>query len=176
MARDPLKEVLRMTESYGKTYNIPLKRGNFFKENRSIDLEHFGLTFMQRMGCFLTFLFIGIMCFVYSMFNILGAVFSPAKFALPYVISNLLFFSMMGFIFGFLSYMRDLLSKKKRVYTGTFLATTIITFYSTLKINNYFLNFSLAIIQVFSFLVFILTFFPGGTDGMRSMFKMVFYK
>ncbi|KAG0416258.1 hypothetical protein EQH57_1196, partial [Dictyocoela roeselum] len=129
MARDPLKEVLQMSKGYGKTYNIPLKHSDFFKDTK-YDLEYLGLSFAQRLTCFFVCLTIGGLSFFYSLMNIITVVFYPTKFVVPYAFSNIMFFMMIGFMLGFKTYFRSLFSKERRNITLLFMTTTFIALYS----------------------------------------------
>lgn len=174
MATDPLQKILsKSTHSNHTRFNIPLKHSQFFREPKGVDLDFFGMTFTQRITCFLTFLLLGVFSFSYSLFNILTAVFNPARFALPYAFSNFLFFTMFGFILGFKSYFMTCFGGKKKKYTSLFLTCTILTIYVALKFRSYMLNLVFTVAQVTSFIVFIVSFFPGGTSGMSGMMSMI---
>ncbi|EPR80124.1 Syntaxin [Spraguea lophii 42_110] len=173
MARDPLKEVLQSNKNYGRMYNIPLKHSDFFREARRMDLEYFGLTFSQRMIAFVSCMVVGVLCFIYALFNIPSAVFRPSKFAFPYAFSNFLFFMMIGFIFGFRTYFKNIMSKKRKAYTIAFLCSTLLTLYVAVKVHSYIINFFMMIVQLCSFLAFMVSFIPGGTKGLSGVVDMI---
>lgn len=173
MKTDPLQKILSRTTSSSTRFNIPLKHSQFFREPKGFDFDFFGLTFTQRISCFLTFLLLGIFSFSYSLFNILTAVFNPAKFALPYAFSNFLFFFMFGFILGFKSYLQNCFSGNKKMYTSIFLCCTFLTIYSAMKFRSYILNLIFTFTQITSFVIFVISFFPGGTKGISGMISMV---
>jgi hypothetical protein len=171
---DPLQQALKAKEGQ-VFYNIPSKYEQMFK-TKKYDLEHFGLSFFQRAMCFSGCLVLGMLSFLYSMFKIATAVFRPAAFVIPYTFSNFVFFMMFGFLLGFKSYLRNLFSEKKYMYTSSFVVSTLVTIWTVLKYDNYFLTGFVTIMQVMAFLVFALTFVPGGASGMSSMVSMFLRK
>lgn len=173
-ARDPLQEALsaKRTHSF---YSIPASHSNFFKTQK-YDFEHFGLTFSQRIIAFTICLLFGTLLFLYSFTRLLTPFFNPASFALPYALSNIIFFMMFGFLSGFKSYALNLFSKSKRAFTTAFIASTVFTLYSTLFFRSYVLNLFLMIVQIIMFVCFALTFLPGGASGIYGLLGMFFKK
>lgn len=173
MKYNSLEEALNMGDSYTSRYKLPFRRSDLFKKN-TFDLEHFNMTFGQRIMAFFSCLVMALVAFVYSFFNIMGAVFSPTKFALPYAISNYLFFWMFGFLFGFKTYIKKTLSVKKRFYTLAFLSCTLLNLYSGLFLKKFLLSLLLSFLQIGTFFAFVVVFLPGGTNGMTSMLNLMF--
>lgn len=174
-----LKEIFQYSKEYDMANGIPLrhnKYNRYFRDNNKYDLEYFGLTFTQRVGCFLTCLAVGFLFFMYSLFNILGAITNPSKFALPYAFSNFLFFTMIGFLVGFKKYFKSIFSQNRWKYSTTFLISTFFTIYSAMKIKSYFFNLAMALIQISSFIMFAITFLPSGADKMGDFIKMMVFK
>ncbi|WUR02873.1 vesicle transport protein [Vairimorpha necatrix] len=171
---DPLQEASKIKEKQ-IFFTIPPRYEQIFKQ-KEYDLEYFGLTLMQRVMAFVVFFAIGLLSFLYAMMKVPAAVFYPASFAFPYALSNFIFFFMFGFILGFRSYLSNLFSEKKRMYTSFFIFSTIATIYSTLTVGRYFINFFFCLVQMSSFIVFALTFIPGGTHGISSMMSLVLKK
>lgn len=165
---DPLQKIL----SSKKIYQIPLQNSHLFKSQK-FDMNHLGLSFSQRIVMFCLCLILGSLSFLYAMMNILSVVFNPAKFALPYAFSNLLFFSMLGFVFGFRTYYANLLSKKKRKFTGLFLGSTVLTLFVCFRGYFYAIVLGCVFMQVASFIVFAVSFVPGGSEGISSMIRLM---
>jgi hypothetical protein len=168
---DPLQQALKEKEKH-IFYNIPRKYEQIFKQ-KEYDLEYFGLSLFHRAICFIVCFGIALLSFFYSMMRIFTAVLYPAQFILPYALSNFLFFVMFGFLLGFKSYFTNLFSEKKRTFTSFFIVCTLLTLYSALSIKSYFINLSLCVLQICSFVIFSLTFIPGGTNGIYSIFSLV---
>lgn len=173
------KDIFQYSKEYDMANDIPLrhnKYNRYFRESNKYDLDFFGLTFSQRVGCFFTCLVTGFLFFMYSLFNILGAITRPSKFALPYAFSNFLFFTMIGFLVGFRKYFKSTFSQNRWKYTTTFLVCTFFTIYCAMKINSYFFNLAMALLQISSFIMFAITFLPKGADKMGDFFKMMLFK
>lgn len=169
--RDPLQDALNAKKSYS-FYSVPTSRSNFFKTQK-YDFEHFGLSFGQRIVAFCICLALGALLFFYSFTRLLTVVVNPAAFARPYTFGNLIFFVMFGFLSGFKSYFINLFSKSKRIYTIAFIASTFMTLYFTLFFKSYFLNLILMFVQIGAFACFAVTFLPGGTTGISSLFGLM---
>ncbi|RVD92807.1 ER to Golgi transport membrane [Tubulinosema ratisbonensis] len=167
-----LENALNMNDSLDTKFSIPFTKNDLFKK-RSIDLEHFNMTFSQRMLAFFFCLAIGMVTMAYSFFNILGAVTSPIRFALPYAISNYFFFLMFGFIFGFKTYFKKVFRGKKRNYTVAFMACTFLTIYAGYYVKSYFLHLFLCLGQIVTFVAFVIALVPGGSDGLSSIIKLL---
>merc|ERR1711915_212471 len=162
-----IREIFQYSKEYDMANGIPLrhnKYNRYFKDNDKYDLEFFGLTFTQRVGCFFTCFFIGFLFFIYSMLNILGSITNPSKFALPYAFSNFLFFIMIGFLIGFKKYFKSIFSENRWKYTCSFLFSTFFTIYCALKIQSYLFNLLMALVQISCFIIFAITFLPKGAD------------
>lgn len=172
---DPLRQAFKAKESQTFCSPIPQRYEQIFKTKR-YDLEHFGLTFFQRAVCFSACLAVGVLSFLYSMVKITMAVFSPAGFLIPYTFSNFLFFIMFGFLLGFRSYFSGLFSRKKYMHSTWFIGCTTLTLYVVLRHNSKILNLGLCFVQVLSFIMFSLTFIPGGAAGASSVIGMFFKK
>ncbi|KAL6122248.1 hypothetical protein NUSPORA_00714 [Nucleospora cyclopteri] len=164
---DPLYDALQKHKK--SSFSIPIASGKHF--NSKINLEHFGLTYSQRFIAFTLCVIMGIVSFFYSLVNILFIITKPAKFAVPYAFSNLCFFISIGFIKGFRTYFRDLNASHKRIYSYTFLFSTVVTLYFA---SNSFYVTSLVIMffQVISFICFAISFVPGGAQGLTSLIQM----
>merc|ERR1712150_47060 len=116
------------------------------------------MTFSQRITCMLICLLMGSISFVYAFTSLFSALFSPTKFILPYVFSNIMFFTMVGFFRGFKTYYRSLFTRQRRRYTTLFLGSTVFTVFSCYFIRFYLLNLVLIFAQMISFCVFAVTF------------------
>ena len=170
--QDSLQAAVQNLKKPNYFRNKSLEHGNFFNE-RILDLEFLGMTFMQRMTSFVVCLVLGAILFLYSFTLLLFIAFNPVGFVVPYVLSNFIFFFMFGFISGFKTYFKNLFNKSKRVFTGTFIVTTIMTMYVSLALKNKFYNLFFAVIQTISFICFLITFFPGGTSAIKGFVKLV---
>ncbi|KCZ75739.1 hypothetical protein H311_03277 [Anncaliia algerae PRA109] len=172
MKYNALEEALSTNDSFATKYSLPFTKNDLFKK-KSVDLEHFNMTFSQRILAFFFCLLLGIITMAYSFFSIFGAFTSPIRFALPYAISNYFFFLMFGFIFGFKTYFKKVFNGKKRNYTLAFITCTFLTIYSGFYSNNYFIHLVLCVGQIFTFIAFVVALLPGGSDGLSSIIKLM---
>lgn len=169
---DQLKEALLHRQSKTTFKNMFQNSNPFFKEQK-FDFEYFGMSFTKRILSFIICLFTGTILFMYSLYKMMFVVFSPTGFVAPYVISNVLFFIMFGFISGFKTYSKNLMAKNKRNFTISFIVTTLVTLYTAFIIRKKWMTVLFGFIQVFSFVAFLMTFLPGGTSGMTSFLGML---
>ncbi|EJW01805.1 hypothetical protein EDEG_03713 [Edhazardia aedis USNM 41457] len=171
--KDPLREVLKR-QNTERTFKIPLQ-SHFFKDN-SIDLEYFNLSFSSRVFLFIITFILASILFTMAMFNLLTAFIRPAAFALPYALSNILFFLDFGFIFGFKSYLKNVFNAKRRPYAVSFIVTTLMTIYLAFRGTNYIFSLCAAIAQIICFVMLVVSVLPGGTKGMSSMVNLLIKK
>lgn len=174
-----IRDIFQYSKEYDMSNGIPLKHNKYnryFRDNNKYDLDYLGMSFSQRLSCFFIFMLAGFLSFVYSLFNILSAIINPSKFALPYAFSNFLFFTMIGFLIGFKKYFKSTFSRNRWKYTLTFLVCTFFTIYSAMKINSYFFNFAMAIMQISSFVAFAVTYLPKGTERLGGVLKFAISK
>lgn len=166
MNKDPL------TSIFTQNYQIPIKRGQFFKQ-KTFDIEYLGLTFYQRVTTFALVCIIASLFLVYSFMNIMFIIIKPSKFVFPYSLSLFLFFNSLGLVFGFKSYYGNLMKRKKRNYTMMFMATTVVSLFVTVRGYGYVVCLLSVVCQVGSFGVFVISFIPGGSDGIGSLVNMM---
>lgn len=169
---DQLKEALLHRQSKTTIKNMFQNSNPFFKEQK-FDFEYFGMSFAKRILSFIVCLCTGTFLFMYSLYKMIFLALNPTGFVVPYVISNLLFFVMFGFISGFKTYARNLMAKNKRNFTISFIVTTLATLYASFLIRKAWVTVVFGFIQIFSFIFFLLTFLPGGTTGMTSFLGML---
>lgn len=150
-----------------------MSHSKYFSKGK-VDLEYFGLSFIQRAMAFVACLVLGGILFFYSMTQLLFIAFSPVRFTVPYVFSNFLFFIMFGFASGFKTYMKRLLDKRKRVISLLFVSFTILTMLSSMLLHSRIINIVLSVIQIVLFICFTVSFFPGGADGINAILSTVF--
>lgn len=135
MNLDALKEAATSSNSSfkrsilpGRKYALPLTYANLLDEKVSI-LEFLGLSFSQRVACFLVCFVLGAFFGVNAVLNIFSVLLRPWKFAVPCGLSSFFFFFMMGFLVGFKSYFLGIFARDMAPYTGAFVFTTFMTVY-----------------------------------------------
>lgn len=169
-SNDPLQEVLSQRNT-GSLYRMAQSRSNFFKTQK-FDYEYFGLSFVQRIIAFVICAVVGLLLFFTSLYRVMFIAINPTGFVAPYVLSNFLFFNMFGFLSGFKTYFSRLFSKEKKGFTIAFIAVTAVTMYSAFILKRSLYVFCFGVVQIFTFVMFLATFVPGGTAGLTSLLNM----
>ena len=169
-SKDPLQNALkeRNSDRFRWSYKLEETRDTFFKTSK-FDLEYFGMSFTQRIFSFIVLVALGVLFFFISIYKL---IFSPSNFVPSYLISNICFFFMFGFISGFRTFFTKLFKPSKRNFTIGFLTTTALTLYASFAFTSNLYVFFFGIIQMISFSMFVITFLPGGTSGISSLINM----
>lgn len=136
-------------------------------------LETLGLTRTQRYTAFGICIVAAIFLFFLAMFHLPFVVIRPAKFVVPYCMGSMFILVSFGFLHGFVSYSKHLMSKKKIVYSIWFIMATIATLHVALSLKSYILTVIMALVQMAGMLTFIISYVPGGSSGISFMSSMV---
>lgn len=166
MKRDPLQTLI-------KPRSIPLKNSTFFKEKK-MDLDTLGLSNSQRIMLFILSIIIASFLFFIALTQLLMAIFRPAKFLVPYLLANVIFFNAPGLLFGLKSYYKNVYKKERALYATTYLISTFITLYSAMR--HSFLVWLCFIVQMASLACVVVSFVPGGLEGLKSLARLVIKK
>jgi hypothetical protein len=135
--------------------------------------ETFGLTRSQRYLAFGICLVASVFLFMLSMLHLPLVVLRPGKFVVPYCMASLFIFTSFGFLHGFVSYSKHLLSTARLPYSLWFMGSTAGTLYCALSLHSYLLTVLMALVQMAAVLVFIASYVPGGTTGISFMSSMI---
>lgn len=136
-------------------------------------LETMGLTRTQRYTAFGICIAAAVFLFFLAMFHLPFVVIRPGKFVVPYCMGSMFILVSFGFLHGFVSYSKHLLSKKKIVYSAWFIMATIGTLYAALSLKSYIFTVIMALIQMAGMLTFIISYVPGGSSGISFMSSMI---
>jgi hypothetical protein len=136
-------------------------------------IETFGLTRVQRYTAFAICIVAAVFLFFLAMFHLPFVVIRPAKFVVPYCMGSMFILVSFGFLHGFVSYSKHLLSPKKVVYSAWFSLATLGTLYAALSLKSYILTVVMALIQMAGMLTFIISYVPGGSSGISFMSTMI---
>jgi len=88
---------------------------------------------------------------------------APHKFTLLFTLGSLCFMNSIAYINGYLKFGKHLLEPKKLPFSIGYLVSLFGCLYSTLMSGNYLLTLAMIAIQMSSLLVFLISYFPGGT-------------
>lgn len=136
-------------------------------------LEYFGLTRTQRYTAFGFCMIAAIFLFLLALFHLPFVVIRPGKFVVPYCMASLFILISFGFIHGFVSYTRHLISPKKLPYSAWFFLSTFATLYSALSLKSYLLTVVSSLVQMAGMVVFIVSYVPGGSSGISFMSSFI---
>lgn len=170
-AKDPLQEALTRRSS-ASLYRVAQSHSNFFKSTKKFNYEYFGMSILQRAIGFAICSIVGLFLFVTSLYRMILVPINPTGFVVPYVLSNVLFFIMFGFVSGFKTHFKKLFSKDKKIFTIAFIGITLLTLYFTFVLKGKIVMFFFGIVQIFSFIGFLVTFLPGGTTGLITLLNL----
>ena len=136
-------------------------------------LETMGMTRTQRYTAFAICICAAVFLFLLAMFHLPFVVIRPGKFVVPYCMGSIFVLGSFGFLHGFVSYYKHLLSPKKAAYSAWFILATMGTLYSALSLKSYLLTVLMAVIQMSGMMVFIASYIPGGSSGISFMSSMI---
>ena len=136
-------------------------------------IETLGLTRTQRYTAFAICIVAAIFLFFLAMFHLPFVVLRPGKFVVPYCMGSMFILVSFGFLHGFVSYSKHLMSPKKAAYSAWFILSTIGTLYAALKLKSYILTVLFAVIQMAGMLTFAVSYIPGGSSGISFMSSMI---
>lgn len=148
------------------------KEATFFQ--KLIYMDFFTLTTTQRLFCTIISGVLGVISFLYSITKFVMVLFKPSSFLVPYIFSNLMFFSMIGFIKGFSSYFRNLFQYQRKRYTIAFFSSTVSNILIVLLFKSYILSVISVVLQILSFGCFCFTFFPFGSQTLNGFLYSTF--
>lgn len=135
--------------------------------------ESLGLTRIQRYIGFGLCVVASALLFMMSMLYLPLAVLRPAKFAAPYCLASLLVFGSVGFLQGFVTYGRHLISRDRLPFTLLFFGTTVMTLYSATQNLGYILTIISVLAQLICLVIYIVSYVPGGQSGISFMSSVV---
>lgn len=136
-------------------------------------IETFGLTRTQRYTAFAICIVAAVFLFFLAMFHLPFVVIRPGKFVVPYCMGSMFILISFGFLHGFVSYSKHLMSAKKVPYSAWFILSTLGTLYAAIKLKSYILTVLFAVIQMAGMLTFAVSYIPGGSSGISFMSSMI---
>lgn len=136
-------------------------------------LETMGMTRTQRYTAFGICLAAAVFLFLLSMLHLPFVVIRPGKFVVPYCMGSMFILVSFGFLHGFVTYWKHLLSPKKAAYSAWFILATFGTLYSALSLKSYLLTVLMSFIQMAGMITFMVSYVPGGSSGISFMSSMI---
>jgi len=128
--------------------------------------ETMGLTRTQRYVAFSICVAAALVLTFIAFIHLPMSVLFPGKFVLPLCLANLFLFTSFGFLHGFASYGRHLISKDRWPFTAFFFGSTFATLYVAYAIHFYPLTLIFAVLQGVSTFAYVVSYVPGGASGL----------
>ena len=98
-------------------------------------------------------------------------VISPRKFVSFFSLGSLLILISFLFIYGTKSYFEKLFSKERYIFITLFFISIFLGIFCAIINSFFFLSLICAGIQIFTLVIFTLTFIPGGQSGISAIFS-----
>lgn len=106
-----------------------------------------------------------------SLFFLPLIIVAPRKFVSFFSLGSLLILISFLFIYGTKSYFEKLFSKERYIFTIMFFASIFLGIFCAIINSYFFLSLLCAGIQVFTLVIFTLSFIPGGQSGISAIFS-----
>ncbi|ORY78139.1 Got1/Sft2-like family-domain-containing protein [Protomyces lactucae-debilis] len=91
----------------------------------------------------------------------------PRKFVTLWTVGSLLFISSFAALQGPTAYGKHLISGDRIPFTAAYFGSMILTLYFSIGLNNTLLTLISAAVQIVALLWYLVSYFPGGSTGMR---------
>lgn len=128
--------------------------------------ETLGMSRTQRYAAFGLCMAAACLLLMIAFFRLPLSVLFPTKFVLPFCFANLFIFVSFGFLHGFGSYGRHLISRERWPFTALFFGSTLATLYVTYGIQFYPVTLVFSVIQMIASASYMVSYVPGGSTGL----------
>jgi hypothetical protein len=122
---------------------------------------------------FFLFLLIGIGLLFFSLFFLPLVLFSPGKFVSLFSLGSIITLSSFIFLYGTSGFLGMLFSRERLLYTMLFIGSLVLGLYFAFIHGNYIASLVLAVTQLITLIIFILSFIPGGRNGIDLVIGML---
>jgi hypothetical protein len=122
---------------------------------------------------FFLFLSVGIGLLFFSLFFLPFVIFSPSKFVSLFSLGSIVTLSSFIFLYGTTGFIGMLLNGNRKFFTLLFISSLVLGLYFAIFQVNYIVSLILAVIQLITLIVFILSFIPGGHTGINFIGGML---
>ena len=116
---------------------------------------------------------VGLLFIILSFFHLPLIIFFPGKFSSFFSIGSLIILLSFIFIYGTCEFIKMLFKKERCFYTIIYFFSVIGGFIFSYLYNYYIVVLICSFIQLVSIIIFILTFIPGGYNGISIIFQMI---
>lgn len=129
------------------------------------------LTKKQRIFGFLGCILGGMFCFSIAASLLPVLVVASRKFALLFTLGSLFFIISFSLLKGPVVHMKQLAKPEKLPFTITYFGSLVLTLYTAMALQSYFLTIIAAGIQLCSLVYFFMSYIPGGVKGITMLCK-----
>ncbi|KAF5837407.1 Got1/Sft2-like family-domain-containing protein [Dunaliella salina] len=141
----------------------------------TLPTSDFSIPSSQQLAYMFTFLAAGFVLLLLAFMLFLPIiVLSPSKFALSFTLGCL--FIMAGFsqLRGWKQQVAHMFSQERLMFTATYLGSILSTLYAALFMHSYILSLVCSGLQVVALAYYLLSYFPGGEQGVRFVLGMMY--
>ncbi|GAX76111.1 hypothetical protein CEUSTIGMA_g3554.t1 [Chlamydomonas eustigma] len=99
---------------------------------------------------------------------------SPSKFALSFTLGCLCIMAGFSALRGWKQQLAHMMSKERLPFSAAYMVSVIATLYASLIMKSYVLSLACSGLQMVALLYYILSYFPGGAQGVKFMLIMFY--
>ncbi|KAL7079741.1 hypothetical protein ACQ4LE_001151 [Meloidogyne hapla] len=136
------------------------------------DANPCGLNRFQRIAAFFLCLFAAGFCFTTAMMLLPILIIQTRKFAALNTLGSAFFVVSFGFLWGPIPYFKFIFSESRRLVTAIYFISVITTLYTSLWLRSTSLTIIASSFEAFSLIWFLLSYVPGGENGLKWMGRM----
>ncbi|KAJ2359311.1 protein transport protein sft2 [Coemansia erecta] len=130
--------------------------------------EWFGLTLMQRWIGFAGCAVLALFCFMMAVMALPLMVLTPQKFATAFSLGGLATISGIALLRGPRAHFKHLLSRERLLFTVSYFLSLFFTLFFSAIMHTYLGTLLCVIVQIVALVWYVVSYFPGGTDGLQS--------
>eukprot|EP01026_Neomeris_dumetosa_P024935 TRINITY_DN2059_c1_g1_i5.p3 TRINITY_DN2059_c1_g1~~TRINITY_DN2059_c1_g1_i5.p3 ORF type:complete len:233 (-),score=11.08 TRINITY_DN2059_c1_g1_i5:456-1154(-) len=101
-------------------------------------------------------------------------VISPSKFAISFSLGCLCILLAFSSLRGWKTSLHHMMSRERLPFTAGYIASVLGTLYAAMMMNSYLLSLFCSGVQVIALIYYVLSYFPGGAQGVRFMLGMLY--
>eukprot|EP00798_Chlamydomonas_sp_ICE-L_P020258 gene20258-27012_t len=94
---------------------------------------------------------------------------SPSKFAMSFTLGCLLIMTAFTMLKGWKQQMKHMMTRERLPFSAGYIGSIIATLYAALIMHSYLLSLLCSGLQVVALLYYMMSYFPGGTQGVKFM-------
>jgi len=141
----------------------------------ALPTSDFSIPSSQQLAYMFSFLAAGFVLLLLAFMLFLPIiVLSPSKFALSFTLGCLLIMAGFSQLRGWKQQLAHMFSQERLMFTATYLGSILSTLYAALFMHSYILSLVCSGLQVVALIYYLLSYFPGGEQGVRFVLAMLY--